>query len=199
VLGFSRGAQLAHRFAEAYPDRTRAAVVMSAGSYTVPSRLDAQGQPLPFPFGMADLEARSGHPFEAKALGAVLFWVAVGGKDNNPRDVPRQWDALVGTNRVERAGSFVRLLEAAGVPASLHVYPNAGHEVSGEMLRGALEFLREATAPAQTAPALVATASPAPAPIAPASPATPGVDAPSAVRSPAIRPPALRRLTPLPI
>jgi predicted esterase len=146
VLGFSRGAQLAHRFAEAYPDRTRAAVVMSAGSYTVPSPVDAGGAPLPFPFGTADLAARSGHPVDARALGAVRFWVAVGGNDNNPGDVPRQWDRLVGTSRLERATNFVRLLKATGAAATLRVFPNTGHEVSPDMLGGAIEFLRQTTA-----------------------------------------------------
>jgi predicted esterase len=146
VLGFSRGAQLAHRFAETYPDRTRAAVVMSAGSYTVPRLVDARGAPLPFPFGMADLSERSGHPVDAGALEAVPFWVAVGGNDNNPGDVPRQWDGLVGTSRLERARAFVRLLKASGASATLNVFSNTGHEVTPDMFRGAVDFLRQATA-----------------------------------------------------
>jgi pimeloyl-ACP methyl ester carboxylesterase len=150
VFGFSRGAQLAHRFAETYPDRTRAAVVMSAGSYTVPSPIDERGAPLSFPFGTADLAARSGHPVDPKALVSVPFWVAVGGSDTNPGDVPRQWDGLFGTTRVERAGSFVRLLKAVGTTATLNVFPNTGHEMTPDMVRAAVEFLRQATAPAPT-------------------------------------------------
>jgi poly(3-hydroxybutyrate) depolymerase len=159
VLGFSRGAQLAHRFAETYPDRTRAAVVMSAGSYTVPSPIDARGVPLPFPFGTADLSARSGHPVDAHALEMVPFWVAVGGNDNNPGDVPRQWDGLVGTSRLERAGEFVKLLKAGGATATLNVFPNTGHELTPDMLGGAIAFLHQATA---TPPTLAATSQSAP-------------------------------------
>jgi pimeloyl-ACP methyl ester carboxylesterase len=151
VLGFSRGAQLAHRFAEIYPDRTRAAVVISAGSYTLPTASDAQGQALPFPFGTADLGRRAGRAIAPKALGAVPFWVAVGGNDANPDDVPRQWDATEGTTRLQRAGSFVRSLTDAGVTANLTVFPNTGHEVSPAMVRGAVEFLRQLAAPASSA------------------------------------------------
>jgi pimeloyl-ACP methyl ester carboxylesterase len=152
VLGFSRGAQLAHRFAETYPDRTLAAVVMSAGSYTVPSLVDGQGTPLPFPFGMADLSERSGHPVDTGALAAVPFWVAVGGDDTNPGDVPRQWDALFGKTRVERARSFVRLLKAGGATASLNVFAHTGHEASADMFAGAVKFLHETIAVAAVAP-----------------------------------------------
>lgn len=48
LLGFSRGAQLAHRFAETYPERTVAVAVVSAGSYTLPQATAADGTPLPF-------------------------------------------------------------------------------------------------------------------------------------------------------
>jgi predicted esterase len=199
VLGFSRGAQLAHRFAETYPDRTRAAIVCSAGTYTVPAASDARGTPLPFPFGTADLVARSGHPVEAGALAAVQFWVAVGARDNNPADVPRQWDALVGTNRVERAGTFVRLLKSAGVTASLTVFPNTGHELSAEMVRGAAAFLRQATAaPAPSLPAAVDQVPSAPTALGGALIA-PAPSAPIAP-TPLLRPTLLRRvLTPLAI
>lgn len=151
VLGFSRGAQLAHRFAQTYPDRTSAAVVMSAGSYTIPSGTDAMGQPLPFPFGTGDLAARSGRTIDPKALGAIPFWVAVGANDNNPGDVPRQWDAFEGTTRLERAGSFVRWLKDAGAVATLTVFPGTGHEMSAPMVRGALEFLGRIADPAPAA------------------------------------------------
>lgn len=169
VLGFSRGAQLAHRFAQIYPDRTRAAVVLSAGSYTVPSATDARGAPLPFPFGTADLAARSGRAIPPRALEQVPFWVAVGADDNDPADVPRQWDALVGTTRPERAGAFVRLLRAGGLSASLTVFPATGHDMTPAMSRAAVDFLRQVTAPAApvqpVAPAPVQPAAPPPSPV----------------------------------
>ncbi|HEY3082832.1 MAG TPA: alpha/beta hydrolase-fold protein [Chloroflexota bacterium] len=161
VLGFSRGAQLAHRFALTYPERTRAVAAMSAGSYTVPSPLDpSQGadRPLLFPFGTADLAWRSGHPIDADALDRIPFWIGVGGDDTTAADVPRQWDTLLGKTRLERARSFVSYLKAAGAPASLAVFPHSGHAMTPEMVSAAVAFLRQETAapgkPAAEAPAL---------------------------------------------
>lgn len=158
LLGFSRGAQLAHRFALAYPERTRAVAAVSAGTYTFPGKALATpegSRPLPFPFGTADLEARSGHPIDTKLLGGIPFWVAVGGADRNADDVPRQWDSIFGNTRVQRARSFARALMAAGVPASVTVYPGLGHGMAPEMMRGVASFMEKVTEP------LVPQASPA--------------------------------------
>lgn len=150
LMGFSRGAQLAHRFALAYPDRTRAVVAVSAGTYTYPGKVFATGgaeRPLAFPYGTADLEARTGHPIDAQLLAGIPFWIAVGGADSNPQDVPRQWDALFGETRIQRATTFAKTLVAVGVPASLTVFPGVGHGLAPEMLRGAAAFLEEVTEP----------------------------------------------------
>jgi predicted esterase len=153
ALGFSRGAQLAHRFALTYPERTRAVAAMSAGSYTVPGPVDpGDGHLLPFPFGTADLAMRSGQPIDDDAVDRIPFWIAVGGDDDNAADVPRQWDALLGKTRLDRARSFVRLLEAAGGRASATVFPHTGHAMTPEMVRAAVDFLRaETTAPRRDA------------------------------------------------
>ena len=150
LVGFSRGAQLAHRFALVYPDRTRAVAAVSAGSYTYPGKVLAGGgteQVLDFPFGTADLEARTGHPIDSTLLAGIPFWIAVGGADREPQDVPRQWDAIFGVTRVDRAAAFEQSLEAAGVPASLTVFPGVGHGMAPEMEKGAASFLEEVTQP----------------------------------------------------
>lgn len=150
LLGFSRGAQLAQRFALVYPERTRAVAAVSAGTYTYPGKLLAsQGSQriLRFPFGTADLETLTGRRVDAKLLGGVPFWIAVGGADSNAQDVPRQWDTIFGDTRVQRASTFTRTLIAAGVPASLTVYPGVGHGMAPEMLRGAATFMEDVTEP----------------------------------------------------
>src|ERR1700716_327782 len=68
LLGFSRGAALAHRFAEAYPERVVAVAAVSAGSYTLPQTTAADGTLLPFPFGVGDFAATVGQTFQPSEL-----------------------------------------------------------------------------------------------------------------------------------
>jgi poly(3-hydroxybutyrate) depolymerase len=157
VFGFSRGAQLAHRFALAYPERTSAVAAMSAGTYTLPRAATAAvgGEPLNFPYGTADLGQRIGHAASSADLAKIPFWIAVGGDDTQPDDVPRQWDALLGKTRLQRADAFPSALNASGGEATLDIYPGVGHVMSAEMIRGATAFMEEAVALQRTAPRAV--------------------------------------------
>jgi predicted esterase len=146
LLGFSRGAQLAHRFALAYPERTRAVAAMSAGTYTVPFKR-MLGADQRFPFGTSDLAARLDRKIDEGKIASVDFWVAVGADDNAVDDVPRQWDPLLGRTRLQRAQAFTDALISAGAPAELTVYKNLGHQMSAEMIRGATGFVERTTAP----------------------------------------------------
>jgi hypothetical protein len=71
----------------------------------------------------------------------VAYWIGVGGSDTNIKDVPRQWDGLVGTNRLERAKRYVEILQQFGARANLQVYPGASHEVTTTMRDDAMTFL----------------------------------------------------------
>src|SRR5581483_10428618 len=105
LYGFSRGAQLAARFALLYPERVRGVVVMSGGTYTLPLRATTVGdatQPLPYPFGVADVAQRFGRDANLDALRSVPFWIGVGAEDNDPTAVPTQWGPYIGATRVER-------------------------------------------------------------------------------------------------
>jgi predicted esterase len=147
LFGFSRGAQLAHRFALAFPERTSAVAAMSAGTYTLPRALsrEAGGEPLNFPYGTADLGRRVGHVANGADLARIPFWIAVGGEDDRADDVPRQWDTLLGKTRLQRADAFAQALNASGARATLDIYPALGHTMSAEMIRGATAFMERAT------------------------------------------------------
>jgi pimeloyl-ACP methyl ester carboxylesterase len=141
LIGFSRGAQLAHRFALAHPDRTDEVAAFSAGTYTLPDR--SQREILPF--GTADMQAYLGHPLDLDALRQVHFLVGVGLLDANPSDLPRAWDPYEGSTRVQRASAFVGALQANGIPAQLHVFAGVGHDLSAQMIAQGLAFLDERT------------------------------------------------------
>lgn len=146
VLGFSRGAQLAHRFAEAYPEYTVAVAAVSAGAYTLPQPTALDGTPLPFPFGVGDLRATVGQAFAPAELQSVHFWVAVGTNDTNPADVPRQFDPYLGNDRLHRARAFVAALDKLDVSAQLAVFPGVPHMFTPAMEQAALAFLTRQSA-----------------------------------------------------
>ena len=151
LVGFSRGAQLADRFAFFHPDEVAAVASMSAGTYTMPqdsADLNGDGatEPLPLPFGTADMPRLLGHGLDVDQLRRVAFWVSVGAEDDNPEDLPRQWDALLGSTRVARAEVFASRLQALNVPAQLQVFPGATHQLTRQMTAGVDDFLSRVAA-----------------------------------------------------
>ena len=83
----------------------------------------------------------AGRAFDSARFGSVQFWVGVGGQDNNPADVPRQWDPYEGNTRVQRAQAFEAAMQQLGAAASLHVFGSARHEVTRDMGNAACAFL----------------------------------------------------------
>jgi pimeloyl-ACP methyl ester carboxylesterase len=146
LLGYSRGAQLAHRFAEAYPERVVAVAAVSAGSYTLPLATAADGTLLPFPFGVADLPATVGQTFQPAELRSVHFWVGVGNNDTNPADVPRQFDPYLGDDRLDRAQAFVAALDTLDISVHLAVFPDVSHALTPAMQQAAVAFLADQSA-----------------------------------------------------
>lgn len=145
LYGFSRGAQEAHRFAFMYPHQVLGVATMGAGTYTLPIKrtLGLKGpEPLEFPVGVGDLERYSGKGFDLEALKQVPFWVGVGERDDQPADVPHDWDSHIGDTRLERAQVFTRVLSCLGVSAQLAVIPKLGHGESAESRAAALAFLQ---------------------------------------------------------
>lgn len=138
VAGFSRGAQLADRFALFHPERVAAVASLSAGTYTLPedsADVNGDGEPedLPLPFGTSDMPQWVGHALDTADLRKVQFLVCVGGADTNAADLPRQWDPLLGSTRVSRAYVFEHTLEQLRVPAQLTVFPGATHQLTTPM------------------------------------------------------------------
>jgi pimeloyl-ACP methyl ester carboxylesterase len=144
LFGHSRGAQLSLRFTEVHPEQVTAVAAVSAGTYTLPMALDSKGAEMDFPFGLADIaQDDGGVDFDAQEFADVPVWVGVGAEDTNPGDVPHAWDAYIGKNRVERAQTFSRALQALGVDVSLTVFPGAQHGLTDDMRDSALAALAD--------------------------------------------------------
>ena len=154
LLGHSRGAQLAHRFALFQPERVLAVAAVAAGTYTLPVERTRGGAVLPFPFGLGDLAALAGHGFSRlRLVEDTQFWLGVGTEDNNPSDLPRAWDPYLGTTRVSRAQAFQAALHELGVRSVLIAFNGEKHILSPAMAASACSFLRGLDL-AQSEPAL---------------------------------------------
>jgi predicted esterase len=143
IFGFSRGAQLAHRFAFFHPDHVETIAAVAAGSYTMPEMNNASAGKsiLAFPYGVGDLQQQMGESVNWSTFKKISFWVAVGEKDNRPNEVPRAFDPYGGKTRLERARSFEAALVALGMDAHLVVFANTDHEVTAEMRKQAIQFM----------------------------------------------------------
>ncbi len=148
LFGFSRGAQIVHRFAFFYPQMVLGVAALSAGNYTLPtadfqaanSAQNRSNVALPYPFGIADFNNYAGHNFDLASLQQIPFWLAVGGADNITKDVPPAWSPYLGQTRLERTTHFYETLQRVGIPATLTVVPGVGHQVCTEMKQGAFNF-----------------------------------------------------------
>ncbi len=147
LFGFSRGAQLAHRFALFYPEQVSAVVAISAGSYTLPveqRKVDAIDQTLPLPYGVGDLQKHVARLVDWEDFKKIDFLIGVGEKDNRAGDVPRAFDPYIGNTRIERARAFNNELLKIGVKSQLIIFSGADHEVTAEMRQRAVNFLGQA-------------------------------------------------------
>jgi pimeloyl-ACP methyl ester carboxylesterase len=140
ILGHSRGAQLAHRFAEFRPDKVLAVASLSAGDYTLPSATNQS-----FPFGVTDLATYTGRAFDPTKFAVIPFLVGVGSLDTTSADLPRQWDAIEGTTRVQRAEAFEAAMLQLGARSVLRVFGGARHDLTSEMRQVACDFLGDAS------------------------------------------------------
>ena len=135
IVGFSRGAQSAHRFVLRHPDRVQALASFSAGTYTMPT------SPLPYPLGIGGFDQWNHlHLFDSAALRQVQVLVGVGTADADPADVARAWDAVGGTTRLERGTRFAQALMQLGVPTRFQTYSGIGHAFVPAMREDAISL-----------------------------------------------------------
>jgi len=109
LFGFSGGAQFAHRYAFAHPERVAAAALGAPGWYTFP---DARRF---FPYGLQSGAAAHGLTFDARRLLRVPFTVIVGASDTTDYHLRRNagLDRQQGATRLDRARRWVDAMRAA--------------------------------------------------------------------------------------
>ncbi|MFO1402364.1 MAG: alpha/beta hydrolase [Steroidobacteraceae bacterium] len=143
LLGFSGGAQFAHRYALLRAPRIASLALSAAGWYTLPD------PGLAWPIGIAgDLPGidAAGHAAldELRAWLALPMLVSVGSRDGDDRNVRHDaaLDAAQGATRCERAARFVAAVRTAALARSLSprvelcILGGARHDFADVMRRG---------------------------------------------------------------
>jgi pimeloyl-ACP methyl ester carboxylesterase len=139
LFGFSGGAQFAHRYTMAYPHRVTAAVVASAGWYTLP---DPRRR---FPYGIRATRDLPGVRFDLEEFLRVPITVMVGEQDTSTADLrSSRRAARQGQDRLDRARNWVGCMHAAARACriepcvSLEVIPGGSHSFTALMESGRL-------------------------------------------------------------
>jgi pimeloyl-ACP methyl ester carboxylesterase len=109
LFGFSGGAQFAHRYTLAHPERVKRAVVGAPGWFTFPDRTK------PYPYGIGPSSDRRALRFDPDRFLRVPVTVLVGGADVGDESLRRnsQVDAQQGVTRLARAQKWVASMNRA--------------------------------------------------------------------------------------
>jgi pimeloyl-ACP methyl ester carboxylesterase len=152
LIGFSGGAQFAHRYTMAHPQRVSALIAVAAGWYTMPEEETA------YPLGLCTRRRLRTHNLNPERFLRVPTTVIVGAEDTSTINLRLNpaLNAQQGSTRVARARRWVcGLREAArmhGVQASIQYFevPGMGHDFHAFVRRGhLLELLAEGMEQAQ--------------------------------------------------
>lgn len=155
IYGFSAAGSFTNRFAVLHPDRVLAAAVGSPGGWPLAPVASAAGEALPYPVGIADVDALTGAPVDLAALRRVRFLFLLGDADANDavpyRDAFSPADeALImrrfGKTPVARWDAARRLHDAAGLQTRFRLYRGVGHMMSSDMKADVEALFRAALA-----------------------------------------------------
>ena len=93
IQGFSASGMFANRFTVLHPDRVKAAAIGSPGGWPLVPISNFNGESLPYPAGIADLESLTGVPFDGVAYNAIPQLIYMGSLDDNDSlDFTDGWD-----------------------------------------------------------------------------------------------------------
>jgi poly(3-hydroxybutyrate) depolymerase len=138
VFGFSGGAQFAHRYVMAHPDRVASAAVAAAGWYTFPDSAT------PYPYGLGPGDEPSSVRFDPDRFLRVPITVFVGSADTGSKNVRRNpaVDRQQGVTRLERAQRWTAAMRRAAESRGLEplvtceLVPGVGHSFRQFMQEG---------------------------------------------------------------
>jgi len=137
LQGYSASGMFANRFTALHPRRVKAVAAGSPGGWPIAPVTHYQGEALPYPAGIADLEALTGHPFDSTAYRAVPQLIVMGALDDNDAldftdgwgpEAAAQVDRLFGPDPLSRWDGAQALYHAAGATARFLLVNDVGHD-----------------------------------------------------------------------
>jgi len=137
VQGYSASGMFANRFTALHPERVLASAAGSPGGWPIAPVAEFAGEPLPYPAGIADLEALTGRPFQADAYASVPQLLVMGSLDRNDSvDFTDGWDPepaaqlerLFGETPLARWDDARALYETGGADATFMIVDGVGHD-----------------------------------------------------------------------
>jgi pimeloyl-ACP methyl ester carboxylesterase len=137
IQGFSASGMFANRFTALHPERVKAVAAGSPGGWPIAPLAEFAGRSLPYPAGVADLEALVGAPFDLEAFRAVPQLVVMGSLDDNDSlDFGDGWDeehallvaGLFGETPLARWPGAEALYAQAGASARFLLVEGIGHD-----------------------------------------------------------------------
>ncbi len=137
LQGFSASAMFANRFTILHPERVKAATIGSPGGWPIAPVIQYNGEQLPYPAGVADLEILTGISFDPQAYNAVPQLIYMGTLDDNDSvDFADGWDEsqaqlidmLFGTDPLSRWEDAQAIYRSAGANTEFLLIDGIGHD-----------------------------------------------------------------------
>jgi hypothetical protein len=126
IQGFSASGMFANRFTMLHPEMVKAAAIGSPGGWPLAPAIQYNGEQLPYPAGIADLETLTGISFDATAYNAVPQLIYMGSLDDN--DSLDFGDQLFGTDPLSRWEAAKAFHLSAGTNAQFLLIDGIGHD-----------------------------------------------------------------------
>ena len=137
IQGFSASGMFANRFTTLHPERVKAATIGSPGGFPILPVATFNGEQLPYPAGIADLEALTGIQFDSTTYNATPQLIYMGSLDDNDSlDFTDGWDEadaqlvdeLFGADPLARWDDIESIYKAAGTNVQFLLVDSVGHD-----------------------------------------------------------------------
>jgi hypothetical protein len=151
IQGFSASGMFANRFTILHPEWVKAAAIGSPGGWPIAPLARWNGEPLPYPVGIADLESLTNLPFDSMTYNAIPQLIYMGSADTNDSlDYLDGWDErdaqlvdkLFGEDPLSRWDESESIYQEAGANVQFLLVDGLAHN-RRELQKYSTEFFKK--------------------------------------------------------